>query len=87
MAYKIEKPVPLSNIPASAKSKKGRKEYDEIVKKILNMPDGKSLPITCDSREQLVLVYGAIRRRSIADNLGIVCEMRGLTLYASVSRK
>lgn len=75
----IDKPISNKEVPKRKEGGGSKKEYDVLVKKILSLAKGNSLPIICVDKAESLRIYNAIRRRS----KDIVIVFRGLTIYAS----
>lgn len=78
---KILKTVPVDRIPEKliGVGRKRSSKYDTLVEKILSLPDGKSLPLECETIAELNTLRTVIKKRS--DRIALTA--RGLILYAS----
>jgi hypothetical protein len=64
---KILKTVSSEKIPSkiTTQGAKRNSEYDALAEKILSLSDGKSLPIECESKNELNSLRAVLRKRDL----------------------
>lgn len=82
---KIGDPIDQDKVPPRRSGRKPIEMYDLILAKVMDLPEGKALPIVCDNASQASHIYKALRRRSrnldyrMQDNMIYIQTKKGKT--------